>query len=55
MQLAHERAPNGFADVHDVLSRTELEATAGAYKAAAGFDREALNARPSLSLPQETA
>ena len=55
MQLAHERAPNGFADVHDVLSRAELEATAGAYKQAAGFDREALNARPSLSLPQETA
>jgi len=50
MQLAHERAPEGFADVHDVLSRAELEATAGAYKQAAGFDREALNARASLSV-----
>jgi 2-polyprenyl-6-methoxyphenol hydroxylase-like FAD-dependent oxidoreductase len=51
MQLAHERAPNGFADVAEVLSRAELEATAGEYKAAAGFDRDALNARASLSPP----
>jgi 2-polyprenyl-6-methoxyphenol hydroxylase-like FAD-dependent oxidoreductase len=51
MQLAYERAPQGFARVEDVLSREELENTAGAYKTAAGFDREALNARPSLSPP----
>ncbi|WP_309646193.1 flavin-dependent oxidoreductase [Phenylobacterium sp.] len=51
MQLAQERAPDGFADVHDVLSRAELEATAGAYKKVAGFDREALNHRPSLTPP----
>ena len=49
MQLAHERAPHGFAAVDDVLSREELEATAGGYKQLAGFDREALNARASLS------
>ena len=53
MQLAHERAPGGFSDIGAVLSRQELEATAGAYKRLAGFDRDALNARPSLSLPQE--
>ena len=49
MQLAHERAPKGFAAVEEVLSREELEATAGGYKQLAGFDREALNARASLS------
>ena len=53
MQLAHERAPDGFSDIGAVLSRQELEATAGEYKRLAGFDRDALNARPSLSLPQE--
>jgi 2-polyprenyl-6-methoxyphenol hydroxylase-like FAD-dependent oxidoreductase len=52
MQLAHERAPAGFDDVHEVLSQRELEDTAGAYKRAAGFDRDALNSRPSLSPPQ---
>ncbi len=49
MQLAHERAPGGFKHVHDVLSQDELERTAGEYKKAAGFDRDALNARPSLA------
>jgi 2-polyprenyl-6-methoxyphenol hydroxylase-like FAD-dependent oxidoreductase len=49
MQLAHERAPNGFAHVHDVLSQAELEATAGEYKRIAGFDRDSLNQRPSLT------
>jgi 2-polyprenyl-6-methoxyphenol hydroxylase-like FAD-dependent oxidoreductase len=51
MQLAHERAPEGFTRVEDVLSREELEATAGGYKQVAGFDRDALNARASLSPP----
>jgi 5-methylphenazine-1-carboxylate 1-monooxygenase len=51
MQLAHERAPEGFARIEDVLSREELEATAGGYKQLAGFDRDALNARASLSPP----
>jgi 2-polyprenyl-6-methoxyphenol hydroxylase-like FAD-dependent oxidoreductase len=51
MQLAHERAPQGFARIEDVLSREELESTAGGYKTLAGFDRDALNARPSLNPP----
>ncbi|HEY3800124.1 MAG TPA: flavin-dependent oxidoreductase [Caulobacteraceae bacterium] len=49
MQLAHERAPGGFAHVHDVLTQAELEATAGDYKRTAGFDVASLNARASLS------
>ena len=54
MQMAHERAPGGFTDIETVLSRQELEATAGAYKTAAGFDRDALNIRASLNVPRET-
>ena len=51
MQMAEDRAPEGFADVGDILSRAELETVADGYKRAAGFDREALNARGSLSPP----
>lgn len=51
MQLAETRAPGGFAHIHDIISPEELEATAGGYRQIAGFDREALNARPSLSPP----
>lgn len=53
MQMAHERAPQGFENIGDVLTREELEATAGGYKALAGFDREALNERPSLNPPPQ--
>ena len=49
MQKVFERAPDGFAHVHDVISEAELAETAGAYKQAAGFDRDTLNARPSLA------
>lgn len=49
MQLAHERAPGGFADVHDVISADELAGIAADYKRAAGFHPDVLNARPSLS------
>jgi 5-methylphenazine-1-carboxylate 1-monooxygenase len=52
MQMIHERAPRGFANVQDVISRDELEAVAGDYKRAAGFDRETLNSRPSLDPPR---
>ncbi|WP_345497377.1 flavin-dependent oxidoreductase [Nocardia callitridis] len=49
MVLAHERAPDGFANIHDVLSPQELTEIATGYKKAAGFHPEALNARPSLT------
>jgi len=38
MQLAHERAPEGFAHIHDVMPQEELEAISMRYKRAAGFD-----------------
>ena len=45
LQLAEERAPNGFADVESVIPRAELEAIANEYKQTAGFDRETVNRR----------
>jgi len=50
MQLVEERAPGGFADIHDVVSRAELEAIAAGYKRVAGFDVEQLNARASFNI-----
>ena len=50
MQMAEERAPDGFANVHDVLSAAELEGSAAEYKRIAGFDVERLNARTSYSV-----
>ena len=49
MQLAHERAPNGFADLDAVISKAERDEIAANYKRLAGFDKEALSTRPSLT------
>jgi hypothetical protein len=46
MQL--ERAPDGFEDVTDVLSRQELEEIATNYKRVAGFQVEGPNAKPPI-------
>ena len=43
MQLAEERAPGGFAHIHDVIAATELARITGGYKLAAGFDKDRLN------------
>jgi 5-methylphenazine-1-carboxylate 1-monooxygenase len=48
MQLVEERAPDGFDDVTDVLSRQELEQIAANYKRVAGFQVEGLNAKPPI-------
>ncbi|SFR70595.1 2-polyprenyl-6-methoxyphenol hydroxylase [Agromyces sp. CF514] len=49
MQLAFERAPQGFADVHDVIPEAELRQIADSYKVAAGFHPDLLNERSSLT------
>ncbi|GAB2845376.1 flavin-dependent oxidoreductase [Microbacterium insulae] len=49
MQLAYERAPGGFDDVHDVIPADELAEIAAAYKRAAGFHPDVLNDRRSLT------
>jgi 2-polyprenyl-6-methoxyphenol hydroxylase-like FAD-dependent oxidoreductase len=48
MQLVEERAPNGFAKVADVLTHEELEGIAANYKKVAGFQVDALNAKPPI-------
>lgn len=48
MQLVEERAPDGFDIVTDVLSRQELEDIANNYKRVAGFQVDALNAKPPI-------
>jgi hypothetical protein len=48
LQLAEERAPNGFARITDVLSQDELETTALNFKKAAGLDVDTVNSRDSV-------
>ncbi len=55
MQLVEERCGGDFDEISGVLSREELEETASAYKKLAGFDVEALNARPPILPPQGPA
>ncbi|MGR0319834.1 flavin-dependent oxidoreductase [Agromyces sp. ZXT2-3] len=55
MQLAHERAPEGFADIHDVIPEAELAEIAAAYKRAAGFHPDVLNSRASMSVDRAGA
>ena len=49
LNLAEARAPDGFANVTDVIPQAELAAVADGYKQIAGFDLAALNARASLT------
>jgi hypothetical protein len=50
LKLVEERAPNGFTNLTDVLSPQELAEIFGDYHRTAGFDRDTLNNRPSLSV-----
>lgn len=49
MQLARERAPEGFDDIESVIPLDERRRIATDYKVAAGFLPELLNERPSLT------
>ena len=51
LDLIEERAPNGFDDIETVASHAERAAIADKYKALAGFDKDMLNARPSIVEP----
>jgi 2-polyprenyl-6-methoxyphenol hydroxylase-like FAD-dependent oxidoreductase len=48
LQMAEERAPDGFARISDVLTQEELESTALSFKQAAGLDVESVNSRRSF-------
>ena len=54
MQLVDERAPNGFNVVTEVMTQQELEDVANTYKRVAGFQVEALNAKPPIVPRPET-
>jgi 2-polyprenyl-6-methoxyphenol hydroxylase-like FAD-dependent oxidoreductase len=45
LQLAEERAPDGFGDVYDVIPREELEEIGRVYKKVAGFEMDGVNGR----------
>ena len=45
MQLAEERAPEGFSHVNDVIPQAELEEISARYKQTAGFARAQVNTR----------
>jgi 5-methylphenazine-1-carboxylate 1-monooxygenase len=42
MQIAEERAPDGFTNIEDVIPRVELEEISARYKQIAGFDPKAM-------------
>ena len=50
MQVVEERAPDGFTNLDEIISRDELDEISRSYKRTAGFDPEILNSRPSLSV-----
>jgi 2-polyprenyl-6-methoxyphenol hydroxylase-like FAD-dependent oxidoreductase len=50
MELAEERAPDGFQRLADVFAPGELESIAAEFKRVAGFDPAVLNSRASLSV-----
>ncbi|MGX9134223.1 flavin-dependent oxidoreductase [Rummeliibacillus sp. JY-2-4R] len=43
MQMAEDRAPQGFNNIEDVIPQSELEEIANKYKQIAGFSKEVLN------------
>lgn len=43
MQMAEERAPEGFTDIDQVISHNELQGIADRYKQIAGFDKTTIN------------
>lgn len=47
MQMTRDRAPEGFAKIHDVIPQAELEEVAASYKRVAGFEPSVLNEQRS--------
>ena len=51
LDLVEFRAPNGFEQLHDVLTEDELTEIASGYKKLAGFDVDALNSSKPILTP----
>jgi 5-methylphenazine-1-carboxylate 1-monooxygenase len=49
MQLVEDRAPDGFSNLHDVITPEEILTATEGYRATAGFGVNELNERPSLA------
>lgn len=45
MQVAYERAPEGFKDIHDVIPKEELEGIGSRYKTLVGMEMGKVNER----------
>jgi 2-polyprenyl-6-methoxyphenol hydroxylase-like FAD-dependent oxidoreductase len=43
MEIMEQRAPDGFAELNDVITHEELEAIANQYKKIAGFEKQTVN------------
>ncbi|MEU6568783.1 flavin-dependent oxidoreductase [Streptomyces parvulus] len=54
IDLAHERAPEGFADPAEVFETGELESVSAEFARIGGFDPETVNTRPSLAAASAT-
>jgi 2-polyprenyl-6-methoxyphenol hydroxylase-like FAD-dependent oxidoreductase len=55
LDIAAQRAPQGFADIEAVMPLSERVEIATRYKRLAGFEPATLNTRPSLSPPRRAA
>ncbi len=49
MQLVEERAPDGFAELSDVITPDEILEVTDGYRKMAGFSLQQLHDRPSLA------
>jgi 2-polyprenyl-6-methoxyphenol hydroxylase-like FAD-dependent oxidoreductase len=45
LQLAEERAPDGFGNVYDIIPKEELESIGSIYKKVAGFEMDSVNVK----------
>ena len=45
LQMAEERAPDGFKNIYDVIPKEELEAIGTMYKKVAGFEMDSVNTK----------
>ena len=52
MEMAEERAPNGFARIEDVIPNEEMARLSSEFKVAAGLDRDYVNSRAGLLTPK---
>lgn len=49
IDIVEERAPHGFKKLSDIVAKKELKEILNSYKKAAGFDKETLNTRSTLT------